>query len=85
MAQIPYVFASADASVPLADGSQVPIRKGTHWYASDPVVVQYPHLFSSDPRYGMHYTHRPDDFDAEIPVEAATAAPGEKRTGTRRG
>jgi hypothetical protein len=81
---IPVVYASGDASVVLHGGGQVMVRKGQHWAAADPLVSQYPHLFSPDPRYGMQYTTVPEGFDA-APVETATAAPGETRPATRGG
>lgn len=75
------VYASSSASVAF-QGAQYPVRKGTHWPADDPLVRQYPHLFSPDPRYGMLYTREPVGYDAP-PVESASAAPGERRS-TRR-
>lgn len=75
------VYATGTVSVAFR-GAQVGVRKGTHWPASDPLVAQYPDLFSADPRYGMLYTTEPDGYDAPV-VESATAAPGERRN-TRR-
>jgi hypothetical protein len=75
------MFAAVDASVSFG-GAQRAIHKGTHWPASDPLVIAYPHLFSPDPRYGMAYTVEPEGYDAP-PVESASAAPGERRS-TRR-
>jgi len=75
------VYATANASVSYR-GAQVRIGKGSHWPADDPLVVQYPDLFSTDARYGLVYTAEPDGYDA--PVETASAAPGEKRSGVRR-
>jgi len=81
------VFATVDAAVALPGGGQVRLRRGEHWVATDPVVTQYPHLFSDDPRYGARYTSRPAVWDAdggsEPPVEVATAAPGERRNTVR--
>ncbi len=76
------VYASATASVVMPSGGSVPIRKGSHWPADDPIVAQYPHLFSTDARYGMNYTVEPQGYD-DPPVEQATAAPGEKRNARR--
>lgn len=76
------VFAKDNASLNL-DGAQVALRKGTHWPADDPLVQQYPDFFSTDPRWGMFFTRRPDGYDAPI-VEQATAAPGEQRAARRR-
>lgn len=79
---IPVVYATDRASVTLRGGGQVQVHKGTHWAETDPVVKEYPGLFSSDPRYGMQYTIEPEGYDAP-PVEQATAAPGEKRNNRR--
>ena len=79
---IPVVYARDTASVSF-EGAQTVVHKGSHWAATDPLVAQYPHLFSPDPRYGMRYTVEPDGY-GDAPVEQATAAPGEKRS-TRRG
>jgi hypothetical protein len=80
------VYASASASVSF-DGSQVPVRKGSHWAADDPLVLENPGLFSNDARYGMLYTREPEGYDVppdDAPVETTTAAPGEKRSTRRR-
>lgn len=90
---IPVVYAVNNATLP-HNGGQVPVRKGGHWPADDPIVQAYPDLFSADPRWGMAYTVEPDGYDGPpldpaaaqargIPIEQATAAPGETRT-TRR-
>lgn len=56
------------------------IVMGQHWLADDPIVQEHPELFTDDARYGL---------SASVPIpedpviEAATAAPGEKRV-TRR-
>lgn len=67
------------------------VRKGSHWPANDPIVLNNPDLFSTDPRYGLSFSAKPDGYDepaptrdAEPPVEQATRTPGEKRA-TRRG
>lgn len=86
------VYASTSATVPF-NGAQVAVHKGSHWPVSDPLVQQYPHLFSRDPRFGMLYTREPEGYDvptdttpvADVePVEQATAAPGERRSTRRR-
>lgn len=64
------------------------VRKGSHWPDDDPVVLAHPDLFSTDPRYGLSFSAKPDGFDdpvrdAEPPVEQATRAPGEKRQARR--
>ena len=51
---------------------------GQHWPADDPVVRDHPGLFSDDPRYGLAASVPVPERD--LPVEQATAAPGEKRT-----
>lgn len=58
---------------------------GAHWPADDPYVLAHPEQFSDDPRYLMAFTEvRPGYLgDEDVPVETATAAPGERRT-TRR-
>lgn len=79
---IEVVYAVNTAALALESGGRAVVRKGQHWPAEDPVVKQYPDLFSADPRWGMFYTVPPDGYE-DPPVEQATAAPGEKRT-TRR-
>lgn len=81
MSDIPVVFALDTASVAFGGGQAV-VHKGQHWAATDPLVQQYPHLFTTDPRYGMKYTVEPVGFN-DAPVEQATAAPGEKRSARR--
>jgi hypothetical protein len=78
---IPVVFASATKRVELPGGGFGVIQKGSHWPADDPIVAAHPEVFTTDPRYGMHYSREPAGYDA--PVEQATAAPGERRM-TRR-
>lgn len=77
------VYASCEvAVVPLRDGTQHRVVKGSHWPADDPVVLAQPSLFSDDPRYGLNYSREPDGYDdapAERSVEQATAGPGERR------
>lgn len=74
------MYATGTASVTLPHGEQILIRHGTHWPADDPVVLQHPGLFSTDPRFGMSYS-RPQP--PEPPIEQATAAPGERRVLSR--
>lgn len=38
---------------------QALIREGTHWPASDPLVLANPSLFSEDPRVGLQFTVEP--------------------------
>ena len=79
------VYATGTTQVGTPDGGRHLVQGGSHWPASDPVVKAAPAgLFSADPRYGLSFTDPPAEM-AEGPVEAATAAPGERRAGTRRG
>jgi hypothetical protein len=79
---IDVVYAMVDFPVGDPNGSQRRVWKGSHWPADDPVVQEFPDRFTTDPRYGLNYTHPPAGF-ADPPVEQATAAPGERRA-TRR-
>ena len=86
---IAVVYAMGTNFVDLTTGQRVQVVKGSHWPADDPVVRQAPHMFSTDPRWGMFYSVEPRGYDAPIgdedyPVELASAAPGEKRS-VRRG
>jgi hypothetical protein len=73
------VYAVTSFMAGLPDGGQYPVRGGQHWPADDPVVLAHPGMFSEDPRTGLEtYNHQlPAGEDG--PVEAATAAPGERR------
>ena len=62
------------------DGQRVHIERGTAWVADDPLVQQYPDLFTDDERY-VHRTTRAPGLDG---IETATRRPGERR-GVRRG
>lgn len=73
-----YVFAVRTAGVDLPDGRFVRVQRGEPRYATDPVVVAFPEMFSTVPP-GLRVTQ---DWS---PVEQATAAPGEKRTVRRAG
>lgn len=55
-------------------GERLHVQAGHAWDASDPLVREFPSLFSTDAKYLRR---------TEAVVEAATAAPGERR-GTRR-
>lgn len=78
------VYATSTVQVGTPDGGRHLVRGGSHWPASDPVVLAAPAgLFSPDPRFGLEFTVPPPD--AEAPVEAATAAPGERRARVQRG
>lgn len=56
-------------------GQRVHVQAGQAWDATDPLVAEYPSLFTTDTRALRRTT--------EPVVEQATAAPGERR-GTRR-
>lgn len=77
------VFATQTGSLVL-EGAQVNVQVGSHWPAEDPIVRQYPGMFSTDPRYGLRFTDQPASLD-DPPVEQATAAPGEVRGRVKRG
>jgi hypothetical protein len=71
---------------------------GSHWPANDPIVEQYPDIFSSDPTYGLVFSQKPyvaqpvllTDPDSLSPkvtapkVETATNVPGEKKDVTKK-
>jgi hypothetical protein len=59
---------------------------GSHWPADDPFVQANPAVFSEDPRYHLAFTEPRDyylDPSLDVPVETATAAPGERRNARR--
>lgn len=73
------VYAAYTAVIATADGGQLTIRRGEYWPADDPVVQQAPAgMFSPDPRDGLLSSSVPPAA-GEMPVEAATAVPGERR------
>jgi hypothetical protein len=78
------VYATATATVAMAEGHSVTIHQGSHWPATDPVVRARPDLFSDDARYGMSFSVPPPEV-AEAPTEQATAGPGERRNVRPRG
>ncbi len=78
------VFAKYTATVITGDGGRRMVHRGEYWPATDPVVQAAPaDMFSPDPRDGLLLSSVP--LPDERPVEAATAAPGERRAGARRG
>lgn len=84
------VYAMQRALIPLPDGRTVLVAKGSHWHEDDQIVKAHPAMFSTDPRWGLSYSAEPKGFSDPIgpslaDVEAATAAPGEKRAAARRG
>lgn len=52
---------------------------GSHWPADDPYVQANPGQFSTDPRYHLAFSEPRPEYFGDPPVEAATAAPGERR------
>lgn len=74
-----YVYANCEAVVYEA-GLRIQLVADQIWDANDPVVKARPDLFNSEPRKVNRTT-----ADKAAPVEAASAAPGEKRTTRRAG
>lgn len=64
------VIATSTANV-THRGARVHVQAGSAWDGADSLVAAFPALFTDDARA----LQRTD----ELPVEAATAAPGEKR------
>ncbi|MEU8278235.1 hypothetical protein ACFYOK_37290 [Microbispora bryophytorum] len=65
-------------------GQRVHIPRGTAWDADDPLVKQFPGLFSGDDRHAMRTQPRREPATGgEPPVERATRAPGERSTARR--
>jgi len=86
---IDVVYAMGTENVNMPTGATVPVHKGSHWPATDPVVLARPALFTPDPRYGLLYTVAPPGHDIELneledEFESASAAPGERRSVRRR-
>ena len=79
------VFATETASLTLPNGISVPVRKGSHWPADDPLVQAHPDWFTTNPCYGLSWTGEPPREMSQPPVEQATAAPGERRAVRRSG
>ncbi len=79
-----FVYARSTGNIQLPNGATVLVSAGSMVPDSDPVVQARPDLFSDDPRYcsALFATVMPAGMD-DPPVEAATAAPGERRN-TRR-
>lgn len=76
------VFAMGSGHVGGPDGLMVMVRKGTHWLASDPLVVANPAVFSTDPRWGLCSTVPfPTDADLAPTPPAEPLAPARRRTG----
>lgn len=77
------VYATRTSVVSMPGGYTLRVEYGTHWPATDPMVLEHPDLFSADPRYGMSGTRPPVTEPEERPVERMTAGPGEKRNVVR--
>lgn len=77
-----YVWASSTAMV-----NGFKINFGDTWYKYDPVVLANPSLFTDDARVGMRATAPVPESDriSDVPVEQATAGPGERRNQVKRG
>lgn len=54
------VFARATAYVLSPTGQRKLIQIGQHWPANDPIVKQYPEMFSTDSSYGLEFSAPPD-------------------------
>jgi len=66
-----YVIATTTAHLREPNGTALLVTVGERWAANDPVVKRHPGAFAAPPS---------DDIRRSVaPVEAATAAPGEKR------
>jgi len=72
-----FCFAKDDCVTVWSGFKMVP-RRGDAWYSDDPFVKDNRHLFADEPTVVMGRS-----ATSSRPVEAASAAPGEKRT-TRR-
>ena len=75
------VCATQTAHVTTSTGQSVIVREGGFWRVNDPIVRDYPHLFSEDVR---PYVSTSEPLPVDAPVEQATAAPGEKRATVRK-
>jgi hypothetical protein len=72
----------ARSTVNLAhNGQRIPVRAGEPWDAGDPLVARYPDMFA-DNLSAVRTTLTPSGM---LPVERATAAPGERRNTRRTG
>lgn len=78
---LPHVFAKTTATV--GDlGYPITVPAGSHWLASDPLVVAHPDLFTGDCRYGLAYSGdppeclsvSPDDGDPALENDESSAA-----------
>lgn len=81
MTDVVYVPQTA---VTFYNGAPITVHRGDIWYADHPLVKEQPQLFTSDPNDVAITT---PDFrpPSDLPVEQATAAPGEVRARVKRG
>ena len=77
VAAIAFVKHSASTFV---DGKRIRLVKDEAWDAADPVVKARPDLFSGLPERLQSSVEKPARPRAVAAVEAASAAPGEKRS-----
>ena len=73
------VYAKSGVVLSLPAGYPIRIIAGSHWRADDPIVRNYPDLFSEDPRTGLSQSGPLPELEDDAPVEQATASPGERR------
>lgn len=82
------VYPVTEAALVTPDGATHIVRRGQHWPADDDVVRAHPHAFTTDPRYGLSFSTPPPEMayapGEDLPVEQATANPGEVRRGSGR-
>jgi len=74
------VYSKDFLRVPMQDGTVKRFPPGSHWPADDPFVLANPGQFSSDPRFHLAFTEPRPEYFGDPPVEAASAAPGERRS-----
>lgn len=72
------VYAMASGHVGGPDGLMLFVRMGTHWPASDPVVLANPAVFSPDPRYGL-CTTAAANFDDPAPPAPQVEVSGRRK------
>jgi hypothetical protein len=80
---IDVVYATNNATQNRPEGGIVVIRKGTHWPASDPMVLRYPDIFSPDPRWGLEYTEEPPGWNDPPAEPLVTGRNAGRRAGSR--
>lgn len=79
-----YAFAALTAALRW-QGTTVRLTEGEAWDADDPLVVARPDLFRPEPSVVRSTAGKPVRRTRSArPIEQATKAPGEKRTGKSR-